>query len=140
MCSRSPSYCWSILLQYLHRPKNYYLNSSVAKIFILTPQCYVNFSIRKSPSKQKKIWINKNNKDKKSQKSRKNASFGVSFLIKLQVWDLKLYLKRFRHRCFTVNFAKFSRATFFYLWWLLLNKEICIRSVFLIICKSWTDP
>ena len=33
----------------------------------------------------------------------------VSFLVKLQTWDLK---KRLWHRCFPVNFGKFLRALF----------------------------
>ena len=36
----------------------------------------------------------------------------VSFLIKLQSWNLELYLKRLWHRCLPVNFAKFLRTPF----------------------------
>ena len=58
-----------------------------------------------------------------SQNSQKNKCARVSFLIKLQARGLQLYLKRDWYGCFPVNFAKFSRTSFFieYLWWMLLN-------------------
>ena len=45
-----------------------------------------------------------------SQNSRENT--GVSFLIKLQASASKFIKKRFWHRCFPVNFAKFLRTPF----------------------------
>ena len=49
--------------------------------------------------------------------SQENTCARVSFLIKLQISDLRLW-----HRCFPVNFVKFLRTPFFIkdLWWLLL--------------------
>ena len=48
------------------------------------------------------------------------------FLIKLQTFRLQCFniKKRFHHRCFPVNIAKFVRTAFFmeHLWWLLLEK------------------
>ena len=34
------------------------------------------------------------------------------FLIKLKTYDLELFQKRLRHRCFAVNFAKFLKTHF----------------------------
>ena len=54
-----------------------------------------------------------------SQNSQKNTCARVSFLIKLQAiggvlrTSATLLKKRFWHRCFPVNFAKFSRTPFF---------------------------
>ena len=52
-----------------------------------------------------------------SQNSQENTCARVSFLI------ATLLKKRLWHRCFTVNFAKFLRASFLkeHLWWLLLK-------------------
>ena len=48
-----------------------------------------------------------------SQNSQENTYVRVSFLVKLQVWGLQLYLKnRLWHRCFLVTFAKFRRTPF----------------------------
>ena len=69
-----------------------------------------------------------------SQNSRENT--GVSFLIKLQASASKFIKKRFWHRCFPVNFAKFLRTPFLteHLRWLLLhsltNKRWCSTLVF----------
>ena len=56
-----------------------------------------------------------------SQNSKENTCARVSILIKLQAWGLQQ--KRSRHKCFTVNFAKFLRTHFLteHLWWLLLR-------------------
>ena len=43
-----------------------------------------------------------------------NTCCGVSFLIKLEGWDLQLYRKkRFRHMYFPINFATFLKTPFF---------------------------
>ena len=48
-----------------------------------------------------------------SQNSQENTSARVPFLIKLQTSGLKLYFKnRLLHRCFPVNFVKFSWTSF----------------------------
>ena len=44
--------------------------------------------------------------------SQENTCVRVSFLIKLQAWGLQIYLKRLCHRCFPLNFTKFSRTSF----------------------------
>ena len=60
-----------------------------------------------------------------SQNSQESTCARLSFLVMLQAWGLgraTLLKKRFWHRCFPVNFAKFLRTPFFteHLWWLLL--------------------
>ena len=57
-----------------------------------------------------------------SQNSPENTCTGVSFLIKLQAAPATLLKKRFRYRCFPVNFAKILKTRFFieHLRWLLL--------------------
>ena len=49
---------------------------------------------------------------KNSQKSQENTCTRVSILIKLQAAPATLLKKRFWHRCFPVNFAKFLRIPF----------------------------
>ena len=45
--------------------------------------------------------------------SQENTCVRVSFLIKLQAWDLQLYSKKVWHsRCFPVKFGKLLRTTF----------------------------
>ena len=63
------------------------------------------------------------------QNSRKSTSARVSFLIKLQADPATLLKKRLRHRCFPVNFAKFSRTPFLkeHLRWLLLEEIYPIK-------------
>ena len=59
-----------------------------------------------------------------SQNWQENTCAWVSFLIKLQVSVMQLYLKkRLWHRCFPVNFAKFLGKPFFieHVRWLLLH-------------------
>ena len=59
-----------------------------------------------------------------SQNPQENTCARDSFLIKLQAAGATLLKKRLWHRCFSMNFAKFSRKTFFieHIWWLLLYK------------------
>ena len=61
-----------------------------------------------------------------SQNSQKNTCARVSFLTKLQGSGLRtatLLKKRIWHTCFSMNFAKILRASFFieHLWWLPLD-------------------
>ena len=61
-----------------------------------------------------------------SQNSQENTCARASFLIKLQAWDLQLYLKKkLWHRCFPVNFVKFLRTPWLkeHLRWRLLRKS-----------------
>ena len=45
-----------------------------------------------------------------SQNSQENTNVGVSYLVKLQCGGVKLFKKKFRHRCFPENCAKFQRT------------------------------
>ena len=77
------------------------------------------------------------------QNSQKNTCVRASFLIKFR--PATLLKKRLWHRCFSVNFAKYSRAPVFieHLWWLLLVwcnwNNIVITRVWLqiFICMTW---
>ena len=71
-----------------------------------------------------------------SQYLQENSCVGVSFFIKLQAWRSAFLLKkRFQHRCFPVNIAKFLRAAF-------LRNNFCSLYFSEILCDErilWTS-
>ena len=91
-----------------------------------------------------------------SQNSQENNCARVSFLVKLQAkhtqtirrqfadelfkcfWPGTLLKKKLWHRCFSVNFVKFLRTSFFieHLWWLLLSLTILGKSSILDFCEG----
>ena len=83
---------------------------------------YFQLVIRQKQSSRvfcKKVFL------KISQNSQESTHARVSFLIKLQARPATLLKRRLWHRCFPLNFAKFSRAPFFieHLPWLLVIRN-----------------